>query len=69
MLVASTLPIFLPRSLHDLEAWNERVSAGAWGRRAVALGEAVRQALDLEHWAAFRRDDPRYAAALSTLAL
>ena len=55
VLVASTLPVFLPRSLHDLEAWNERVAAGAWGKRAAALGETARQALDLEHWAAFER--------------
>lgn len=64
VLVASTLPIFLPRSLHDLEAWNERVSDGAWGKRAVALGEAVRQALDLEHWAAFERSFARLTRLL-----
>src|SRR5215216_5359762 len=29
------------------------VSAGAWGKPASAAGERVRQALDLEHWAAF----------------
>ncbi len=27
---------------------------GAWGRRAALLGEHLRQAVDLEHWAAFR---------------
>jgi hypothetical protein len=59
VLVASTLPIFLPRPLHDLEAWNERVAAGAWGKRMVAFGETVRQALDLEHWAAFERSFAR----------
>jgi len=55
VLVASTLPVLLPRSLHDLEAWNERVAAGAWGKRAAVFGETVRQALDLEHWGAFER--------------
>jgi hypothetical protein len=64
MLVASTLPIFLPRSLHDLEAWNERVTDGAWGRRAVGFAETVRQALDLEHWAAFQRSFAHLARLL-----
>jgi PhoD-like phosphatase len=68
MLVASTLPIFLPRSLHDLEAWNERVSAGAWGSRAVGFAEAVRQALDLEHWAAFERSFAHLARLLRGVA-
>ena len=54
-IVASTLPILLPRPLHDLEAWNERVCDGAWGQRAAAAGEQLRQYLDLEHWAAFGR--------------
>jgi hypothetical protein len=31
------------------------VCAGAWGRPAARAGEAIRQALDLEHWSAFRR--------------
>ena len=41
------------RRMHYLEAWNEAVCDGAWGRRAARLGEKLRQALDLEHWAAF----------------
>ena len=39
--------------MHYLEAWNEAVCDGAWGRSAAALGEKLRQGLDLEHWAAF----------------
>ena len=39
--------------LHHLEAWNEAVCDGAWGRPAAWVAERVRQALDLEHWAAF----------------
>ncbi len=53
LVVASTLPIVLERSLHDLERWNDAVCAGAWGTRAAALGEKARRAVDLEHWAAF----------------
>jgi hypothetical protein len=39
--------------MHHLEAWNEAVCEGAWGAVAARLGERMRQALDLEHWAAF----------------
>jgi hypothetical protein len=53
LLVGSSLPLLLERSLHDLERWNEAVCAGAWGRRAAAWGERLRQGIDLEHWASF----------------
>ncbi|HWG95362.1 MAG TPA: alkaline phosphatase D family protein, partial [Mycobacteriales bacterium] len=46
LLVASSLPVVLERSLHDLERWDDAVAGGAWGRRAARLGERVRQALD-----------------------
>jgi hypothetical protein len=55
LIVASTLPVFLPQGIHFLEAWNEAVSAGAWGRLAAWLGERLRRVVDLEHWAAFQR--------------
>ncbi|HEY8482487.1 MAG TPA: alkaline phosphatase family protein, partial [Spirillospora sp.] len=53
LLIASSLPFLLPRAIHHVEAWNEAVAGGAWGKRAAKLGEKVRQAADLEHWAAF----------------
>lgn len=53
LLIASSLPIVLERSLHDLERWDAALAAGAWGPRGSRLGERVRQAADLEHWAAF----------------
>jgi PhoD-like phosphatase len=53
LLLGTSLPLFLTPALHDLEAWNEAVCDGAWGRPAAWLGEKVRQAADLEHWAAF----------------
>jgi hypothetical protein len=40
--------------VHYLEAWNEAVCAGAWGRPAAWVGERIRRALDLEHWPAFQ---------------
>jgi hypothetical protein len=50
---ADTLPFMLVPALHHVEAWNEAVCAGAWGTRAAGVGERIRRALDLEHWAAF----------------
>jgi len=54
LLIASSLPVLLPVALHHIEGWNEAVCEGAWGRRLAGMGERVRQAADLEHWAAFR---------------
>ena len=53
-MIVSTLPVFMSPGVHYLEAWNEAVCAGAWGRPAAWLGERVRRALDLEHWPAFQ---------------
>jgi hypothetical protein len=53
LVIASTLPVFMPKGIHHLEAWNEAICAGAWGRNAARLGEKVRRAVDLEHWSAF----------------
>jgi PhoD-like phosphatase len=55
LVIGTSLPYLLPTGLHYLEAWNEAVCDGAWGDRAAWLGEKLRQAIDLEHWAAFRR--------------
>jgi hypothetical protein len=68
LLVASSLPLLLERSLHDLERWNEAVCAGAWGMRAAQWGERVRQALDLEHWASFSASFERVVGRLVDVA-
>jgi hypothetical protein len=47
--------VFLPRGIHDLQAWNESLCAGRWGRAVASLSERLRRAVDLEHWAAFNR--------------
>ncbi len=39
--------------IHHLEAWNEALCDGRWGRVAAGLSERLRRAVDLEHWAAF----------------
>jgi hypothetical protein len=53
LLLGTSLPWLLSPGLHHLEAFNEAVSEGAWGRLAKKPGETVRQAVDMEHWAAF----------------
>lgn len=53
LVIASTLPVFMPKGIHHLEAWNEALCAGRWGRAAAWLAERLRRAVDLEHWAAF----------------
>jgi hypothetical protein len=53
LLLATSVPFLLSPGLHHLEAWNEAVCAGAWGKFAARAGERIRQAVDLEHWAAF----------------
>ena len=53
LLIGTSLPLLLAPGMHYLEAWNEAVCDGAWGKPAALAGEKIRQALDLEHWAAF----------------
>jgi len=55
LLLASTLPFLLAPGLHHLEGWDEAISSGAWGPRGARLGEKIRQGMDLEHWASFRK--------------
>ena len=54
LLLGTSLPFLISPGLHHLEAWNEAVCAGTWGKPAASLGEFIRQLLDLEHWAAFQ---------------
>jgi hypothetical protein len=53
LVLATTLPVLLPATLHYLEALSEPLCSGAWGTSARRLGEWLRQGFDLEHWAAF----------------
>ncbi|MFF5263581.1 alkaline phosphatase D family protein [Actinomadura viridis] len=53
LLIASSLPVLLPRTIHHAESWNEAMAAGAWGKRGARFAEKLRQFADLEHWAAF----------------
>lgn len=55
LILATTLPAFALHGIHHLETWNEAVCDGRWGSLAARLGERLRRAVDLEHWAAFQR--------------
>jgi len=68
LLVGTSLPYLLAPGMHHLEAFNEAVCDGAWGARAAKLAEKVRQALDLEHWAAFQGCFRRLATLLEEVA-
>ena len=61
LLIATSVPFLLLPAMHYLEAWNERVCGGAWGRVAAKAGEWIREAVDLEHWAAFEDSFGRLA--------
>jgi hypothetical protein len=45
VIIASTLPVFLPTGIHHLQAWNEALCAGRWGRLAANLSERLRRAV------------------------
>ena len=59
IIIASTLPVFMPHGIHYLQAWNEALCAGRWGKNMAALSERLRRAVDLEHWPAFNRSFER----------
>ena len=54
LLIGTSLPYLLAPGLHYVEAFNEALAHGAWGRRLETPGEKIRQMVDLEHWAAFQ---------------
>jgi hypothetical protein len=68
VVLAASLPLLLPYGIHGLEAWNEAVCAGAWGRRLARTGERIRRELDLEHWAAFGASFGQFEELLTGLA-
>jgi hypothetical protein len=68
LIIGTSLPVLLGPGMHHLEAWNEAVCDGAWGGVAARLGEKVRQALDLEHWAAFQHCFRRLMVLLEDVA-
>jgi hypothetical protein len=67
LIVGTSLPWLLPFAIHNLERWNETLNVrheGAWRGR---LAEKLRQAADLEHWAAFGDSFERLGRALTAV--
>jgi hypothetical protein len=65
LVIATSVPWLLPRALHDLESADEVLAAGCRGRSLARVAEWLRRAVDLEHWAAFRRSFDRMAALIA----
>jgi phosphodiesterase/alkaline phosphatase D-like protein len=55
LVLASSLPFLLPDGMHDVEAWSEALTNGAWGKRFQPFGEKVRIGANLDHWACFQQ--------------
>ena len=53
LVIGTSLPVFTPGGIHDLQQWDEAVCDGKWGRPGVWIGEKLRRAIDTEHWPAF----------------
>lgn len=61
LLIGTSLPWLMPRAMHDVESWNERLCAGSRGKLLARWSEKIRQTADLEHWASFRSSFDRLA--------
>ena len=68
VVLATSLPVLLPRGIQAVEAWNEAVCDGSWGKRFAQTGERIRRAADLEHWGAFQKSFGEFERLLSALA-
>jgi hypothetical protein len=68
LLVVTSLPLMLPPAVHGLEAFDEALAEGRWGRRPARWGEKLRQGVDLEHWAAFETSLQRMLRLLTEIA-
>jgi hypothetical protein len=68
LLLVDTLPMLMSPAFHYVEAWNEAVCDGAWGKRFSRFGEKLRRALDMEHWAAFQHSFKRMEGLLRAVA-
>jgi hypothetical protein len=68
LVIGTTLPLLLGQGMHFLEAWNEAVCDGAWGKTAAGVSEKLRRGLDLEHWAAFGESFERLTKRLGEVA-
>jgi len=68
LLIGTSLPVFVPIGLHDLQVWSERICDGAWGRPGRKFGRWLRIKADMEDWAAFSRSFDAFVELLGELA-
>jgi hypothetical protein len=68
LLLATSVPVFVPGGLHGLQQWNEALCDGAWGRPIAGLSERLRRALDLEDWCAFSNSFRAFVELLTNVA-
>jgi hypothetical protein len=68
LIIGTSLPWLLPHAIHNLERWNETLNVRHENRWRGRLAEKVRQAADLEHWAAFGNSFERLGRALTAVA-
>jgi PhoD-like phosphatase len=53
LLIGTSLPVFVPGGLHDLQVWSEAICDGSWGWPGRKFGEWLRIKADMEDWSAF----------------
>ncbi len=68
LLIGTSLPWLLPHAIDSIERWDEALAVRHEGRPLGWVAEKLRQAADLEHWAAFGHSFDRLAAALLAVA-
>ena len=68
LIVGTSLPWLLPHAIHQIERWNETLNVRHLGRLRGRLAEQIRQAADLEHWAAFGHSFERLGRSLTAVA-
>jgi hypothetical protein len=68
VVLGTSLPWLLPHAIHEIERWNETLAVRHEGRWRGRLAEKLRQAADLEHWAAFGDSFERLGRAVTSLA-
>ena len=68
LLLASSVPFLLAPGLHHVEAFDEALTEGAWGRVGEVLGERLRRLAVVDHWASFQRSFRRFAELIDDVA-
>jgi phosphodiesterase/alkaline phosphatase D-like protein len=67
LLIASSVPVIYALGFHHVQAWSERVAAGAWGARAARFAEHARRTLSLSGWPSFAASFSRLMELLAAL--